>query len=51
MINERTGTHFWRKAIKLEMENVLPSFEFIDDDVVPKFYKHINCNMIFDGFD
>ena len=47
-IDERTGTDFWRKAIEQEMKNVLPAFEFIDDDVVPKFYKHIDCHMIFD---
>jgi hypothetical protein len=47
-IDERTGTDFWRKAIELEMKNVMPAFEFIDDDVVPKFYKKIDCHMIFD---
>jgi hypothetical protein len=31
-----------------EMKNVLPAFEFIDDNVEPKFYKHIDCHMIFD---
>ena len=30
------------------MKNILSAFEFIDDDVVPKFYKHIDCHMIFD---
>ncbi|KAI2493498.1 Reverse transcriptase (RNA-dependent DNA polymerase) [Fragilaria crotonensis] len=47
-IDERTGTDFWRKAIELEMKNVMPAFEFIDDDAVPKFYKKIDCHMIFD---
>ena len=47
-IDERTGTDFWRKAMGLEMDNVLPAFEFIDDDVGPKFYKHIDCHVIFD---
>ena len=47
-IDDRTGTDFWRKAIELEMKNVQPAFEFIDDDVVPKFYKKIDCHMIFD---
>ena len=47
-IDDRTGTDFWRMAIELEMNNVLPAFEFIDDNVVPKFYKHIDCHMIFD---
>ncbi|KAI2511587.1 Reverse transcriptase (RNA-dependent DNA polymerase) [Fragilaria crotonensis] len=26
----------------------MPAFEFIDDDAVPKFYKKIDCHMIFD---
>jgi hypothetical protein len=47
-IDERTGTDFWRKAIKQERKNVLPAFEFINNNVVPKFYKHIGCHMIFD---
>ena len=47
-INDRKGIDFWRMAIELEMNNVLPAFEFIDDNVVPKFYKHIDCHMIFD---
>jgi hypothetical protein len=47
-IDERTETDFWRKAIELEMKNVIPAFEFIDDNVVPKFYKKIDCHMIFD---
>jgi len=47
-IDERTGTDFWRKAIELEMKNVMPAFEFIDGDNVPKFYKKIDCHMIFD---
>ena len=47
-IDERTGTDFWRKAMGLEMNNVLSAFEFIDDDVVPKFYEHIDCHIVFD---
>ncbi len=47
-INEQTGTNFRRKAIKLEMKNVMPAFEFIDGNDVPKFCKKIDCHMIFD---
>jgi hypothetical protein len=47
-IDEQTGTNFWRKTIEQDMKNVLPAFEFIDNNVVPKFYKHIDCHMIFD---
>jgi hypothetical protein len=45
---EQAGTNFWRKAIKQEMKNVLPAFKFVDNDVVPKFYKYFECHMIFD---
>ncbi|KAI2508430.1 Reverse transcriptase (RNA-dependent DNA polymerase) [Fragilaria crotonensis] len=34
--------------IEQEMKNVMPAFEFIDGDKVPKFYKKIDCHMIFD---
>jgi hypothetical protein len=47
-IDERTGTDFMRKAIEQEMKNVMPAFEFIDGDNVTKFYKKIDCHMIFD---
>jgi len=47
-IDERTGTTFWRDAIEKEMRNVIPAFEFCDDDKVPIGYKHITCHMIFD---
>ncbi len=47
-IDERTGTNFWRKAIDQEMKNIMPAFEFIDGDDVPKLYKKIDCHMIFD---
>ena len=47
-IDDRTGTDLWKTAIEKEMKNVMPAFEFIEDDVVPKFYKHIDCHMIFD---
>jgi hypothetical protein len=47
-IDERTGTDFWRRAIKKEMKNVMPEFEFPDDDKVPIGYTEIDCHMIFD---
>ena len=47
-IDERTGTDFWRRAIEKEMRNVMPAFEFRDDNDIPKFYKRIDCHMIFD---
>ena len=31
-IDEETGTDFWRMAINKEMKNVMPAFEFHDDD-------------------
>jgi len=47
-IDERTGTDFWRRAIEKEMKNVMPAFEFRDDNKVPDFYKRIGCHMVFD---
>jgi hypothetical protein len=47
-IDEETGTDFWRKAIEKEMKNVMPAFEFPEDNKVPDFYKPIECHMVFD---
>jgi hypothetical protein len=47
-IDRKTGTTFWRDVIDKEMRNVLPAFEFRDDDSAPVGYKHIKCHMIFD---
>ena len=47
-IDKQTGTNFWRRAIEQEMKNVMPAFVFIDGNEVPKFYKKIDCHMIFD---
>jgi hypothetical protein len=47
-IDERSGTNFWRLAIEKEMRNVMPAFEFKNDDIVPIGYKRIDCHMIFD---
>jgi hypothetical protein len=48
LIDERTETDFWRRAIEKEMRNVSIAFEFCDGYLVPKFYKKIDCHMIFD---
>ncbi len=48
MIDKETGTDFWRKAIEKEMRNVMPAFEFRDDDKMPIGFKKIDCHMIFD---
>ena len=47
-IDRNTQTDFWRKAIEKEMKNVMPAFEFRDDDTPPIGYKHIKCHMVFD---
>ena len=48
-IDEETGTDFWRLAIEKEMKNdVMPAFEFCDDDKMPVGYKKIQCHMVFD---
>jgi hypothetical protein len=35
-IDEQSGTDFWRKAMGLEINNVLPAFEFRDDKCCAK---------------
>jgi hypothetical protein len=30
------------------MKNVMPAFEFRDDDVMPPGFKRIDCHMVFD---
>ena len=47
-IDARNGDSAWRDAIAKEMKNVMPAFEFRDDDKVPTGYKKIDCHMIFD---
>lgn len=47
-IDDETGTDFWRRAIEKEMKNVMPAFEFRDNDKIPDFYKKIDCHMVFD---
>ena len=46
--DEESGRDFWRKAIEKEMRNVLPAFEFRDDDKMPIGYEKIRCHMVFD---
>ena len=40
-IDEETGTGFWRMAIEKEMKNVMPAFDFRDNDKMPVGYKKI----------
>ena len=47
-IDERTGTDFWAKAIAKEMRNVMPAFEFTDDDKIPKGHSYLTVHGIFD---
>jgi hypothetical protein len=47
-IDRRTVTTFWRDAIEKEMKNVMPAFEFREDNVMPIGHKAIDCHMIFD---
>jgi hypothetical protein len=46
--DERTGTRFGQEAIENEMGNVMPAFEFYDDNKPPLEYKFIEYHMIFD---
>ena len=45
--DEETGTDFWRMAIEKEMKNVMPAFEFHDDDKMHVGHEKIQCHMIF----
>jgi hypothetical protein len=47
-LRRNTGTSFWTDVIEKEMKNVLPAFEFRDDDVMPPGFKKIDCHMVFD---
>jgi len=47
-IDRKTGMTFWRDAIEKEMRNIMPAFQFSDDDKIPIGHKHITCHMIFD---
>jgi hypothetical protein len=47
-IDDQTGTRFWHDAIVKEMNNVMPAFEFCDDNKPTLGHKFITCHMIFD---
>jgi Reverse transcriptase (RNA-dependent DNA polymerase) len=47
-VDANSGTTFWKDAIEMEMKNVMPAFEFRDDDKMPIGYQKIDCHMIFD---
>jgi hypothetical protein len=34
-IDRKTGTDFWKKAIEKEAKNIVPAFEFRDDNIAP----------------
>jgi hypothetical protein len=40
-IDARNGDTAWRDAIAKEMKNVMPTFEFRDDDKVPPDTKRL----------
>ena len=42
------GMLFWQKAVEKEMKNATIAFKFLDDNIVPGGYKHIDCHLIFD---
>jgi hypothetical protein len=47
-IDRIMGTSFCKDAIEKETRNILPAFEFRDDDVMPLSFKKIDCHMVFD---
>ena len=49
LLDDKTGTDLWQKAMEKEMKNVMPAFTFLEQDkTVPISYQHIDCHMIFD---
>jgi hypothetical protein len=48
IFDDRTGTRFWQDTIEKEMVNVMPAFEFHDDNKPSPGYKFIEYHMIFD---
>jgi Reverse transcriptase (RNA-dependent DNA polymerase) len=47
-IDQRTSSKLWTLAVAREMLNVRPAFKFVDDDVIPAFWKPVGVHMIFD---
>ena len=49
LLDDKTGTDLWQKAMEKEMKNVMPAYTFLGQDKkVPTGYHHIDCHMIFD---
>jgi hypothetical protein len=46
-IDWRTSSKLWTLAVAREMLNVCPAFKFVDDDVIPAFWKPVRVHMIF----
>lgn len=48
-LDDEPWIDLWKKAIKEEMENVMPPFEFLEQDNNVRIgYQNINCHVIFD---
>jgi hypothetical protein len=47
-IDRRNGSKLWTNAVAKEMLNVRPAFKFVDDNVIPAFWKPVGVHMIFD---
>jgi hypothetical protein len=45
VIDRNTGTRIWKDAIEKKMKNILPAFEFRDDEVMPPGFKKIDCTL------
>jgi hypothetical protein len=42
------GSKLWTNAVAKETLNVRPGFKFVDDNVIPAFWKPVGVHMIFD---
>ena len=49
LLDDKTGTDLWQKAIEKELKNFMPAFTFLEqDEKVPIGYQHMDYHMIFD---
>ena len=47
LLDDKTGTDLWQKAMEKEMKNVMPAFTLLEqDENVPIGYQHKDCHLI-----
>jgi hypothetical protein len=46
-IKWQTGSKLWTNTVAKEMLNMHPGFKFMDDEIIPAFWKPVGVYMIF----